>query len=214
MGRLDLSICCRNDRGETTYISINELVSLIGKIGFKNENPDEWMAKKGLYFNYPVCIDTNVGAFQKLYPDPAIVAYAKYRKSNGSVTGRVIFLSKSERGVQFEDLSKDLYVPYTYLNWQDERWYWTQSKECRLKGRDIRMVSNAVYDSLADALESILEIADVRPAAYRSFFPKDGESLMVLGAMNGDVNHAPFIFDNDGTLYCKRVVEKGNNDEN
>lgn len=211
--KLQLDICAKDKHGNDVSISLEDLAKVVGRMGFRNQQNDTWMGKKGLYFDYPLCFDTNIGCFQKLYSDPAIIAFAKYKKPDGKVTGRVIFISKTERGTQFEDINKDLWVPYKFVRWRDEPWFWTQTAECRLKDNYVRMISNEVYDSLDDAVIDILESAEIREKEYRSFFPESGETLAVIGSVNGDILHAPFIFDADGTFYCKKLVMKGDGDE-
>jgi hypothetical protein len=151
---------------------------------FSSTTTKRWVAKDGLYYDYPVVIETGDMPYQKHTDDPAIVTYIRYREE-GKVHGKIIFLSNTPSGVIFSDLDGRLFNDVKETEYEDEAWYYSLSPECKITSRnEVYMSSNFIYKSLDNAIRDIFSIANIHDATLWTGVPDSDEYAFVVGALD------------------------------
>lgn len=207
-------ILCVDDQHHMCHVDLEELIThILKKIPnqFITVDKDAWMGSPDLYFKEAVEIPTNIGTFKKLNDIPALVAFALLHNGDGAKVGNIIFVSKDSKGVAYLSPNTEQHLDYKEYN----GWFYNISKESvRLKGVcPIRQFSNIIFGTEEKAVEALIQSSCIKPATYISEFNKEGNYLATFGSLEGsDNSKAPIIFDNEGNIYCKKLIETGGKD--
>ena len=184
-----VKVLCEDKDGNRCQIRLQELINYI--LGnqyqmFANTTSKRWVAKDGLYYDYPVVIETGNKPYQKQTDEPAIVTYIRY-KDGDEVRGQIIFLSKLPSGVFFTDLDGKVYNEHHKFVYKDEVWFYSLTPDCKITSRnEVYMASNTTYKSLDSAIRDIFSIASIKEATLWSGVPDSEEYAFVVGAIDKD----------------------------
>lgn len=202
-----VKILAEDKDGNRCQIRLQELINYILANQYKmftSETSRKWVAKEGLYYDYPVVIETGDKPYQKADDEPAIITYIRY-KDGTNVCGRIIFLSKTPSGVHFSDIDNHYFYELCETEYKGERWYYSLSPECKITSRnEVYMISNTIYKSLNSAIRDIFSIANVHDATLWTGVPDSDEYAFVVGALNKDKPEtALWAVDVDGHIITK-----------
>ena len=203
-----------DDNGAPCNVDLGQLIEHITKEVLKSVpnshklmSTDGWIAKRELYFNHKKSISTNLGVYQKVNDTPAIISFIRFWDGDGHQVGRLIFLSFDRKGCIYRSPDGR---QHPNPKQHGEMFYNITHEDIRLDtDSSVKPFSNRVFDSEEQAVEELINSADIQSATYFSTFPTTGDILFALGAnFEDDVMNAPIIFDTEGHIWCNGVFNK------
>lgn len=202
-------LLCVDNNGNPCHVDLEELIATILKkvpTQFTTVNTDEWTGAPDLYFRDAVEIPTNLGIYKKANDIPALVGFAMFH--NPTTVGKIIFVSKDSKGVEFVSPDKTHHLDYK----EYDGWFYSIIEESvHLRGNSpVRQYSNYLFGCEEEAVKELIAVAKVGPANYISEINETGDRLITFGKLGN--SDGSIIFGTDGTITCKKLIEMGGKD--
>lgn len=182
-----VKVCCLDKDGNKCVLRIQELINYILSNQysmFSTVTTKKWMCRDDLYFDYAIVVDTNIGPFQKVTSEPAMVTYIRYRNEMKTV-GAVLFISKSKEGVYYSDLDDKLYNDVQTAEYNNDIWYYNITKPCVLSGKnEVSMITRVIYNDVGSAVRDIFNVSKLKSAELWTGVPDSEDYIFVIGANN------------------------------
>ncbi len=205
-------LLCVDEEGKQCNVDLQALISYISsKVRtICTEVPDEWAAKRGMFFREKFDILTNLGIYTKVSNKPSIITISKFYDSDKNICERLIFLSKDRSGATYRSPDGKQHPNTRTVPFENDIWYYNISKDDIKVGTDskVTLCSNYIFENEKDCVINVLKTSELTTGKYYTIFPEKGEIAVAVGALYpDDVMSAPIIFDNKGNLACNSLIE-------